>query len=112
VESLNLLDTKESTLEVELRILTKHSTAGWLLRDIIRHEQSEDEMWLPSKKKTDFELAQWFIEAKVPKDNIDKYLKQDSGPEDSTHKSAYRLFDTLDQWESGMGMKSWKEGFV
>jgi len=112
VESLNLLDTKESTPEVELPIPTKHPTAGRSLRDVIRHEQSEDEMRLPFKNKTDFELAQWFIDAKVRKDNIDKYLKQDLGPEDSTHKSAYRLFDTPDQLESGMGIKRWKEEFV
>jgi len=38
VESLNLMDTKESTLEVELPILTKDPTAGQSLRDVIRHE--------------------------------------------------------------------------
>jgi len=69
-------------------------------------------MWLPFKNNTDVDLTQWFIEAKVPKDHSDKYFKQELGPEDSTLKFAYRLFDTINQLESGMGMKSWKEGFV
>ena len=69
-------------------------------------------MWLPFKNKTDFELARWFIEAQVPKNHIDKYFKQELGQEESTIKSAYRLFDAVDKLESGMGMKCWKEGFV
>jgi len=73
---------------------------------------SDDEMWLPFKNKTDFELAQWFIEEKVPKDYIDKYFKQELWPKESTLKSAYLLSDTVNQLESGMGMKSWQEVFV
>ena len=71
-------------------------------------------MWLPFKNKSDFELARWFIEDKVPKDQINKYFKQELGPEESTIKSAYRLFDARDKLESGLGMNScqWKEGFV
>ena len=49
---------------------------------------------------------------KVPKDHSDKYFKKELGPEDSTLKSAYLVFDTINQLESGMGMKSWKEQFV
>jgi len=112
VESLNLSVTKESIPEVELPIPTKHPTVGRSLRDVVRHERSEDQMWLLFKNKTDFELAQWFIAAEVPKDHINKYFKQELGPEESTLKSGYRLFDTVDQLESGMGIKSWKEGFV
>ena len=112
VESLNLSDTEGTTPEVGLPIPTKHTTAGRSLRDVVRHERSEDKMWLPFKNKTDFELARLFIETRVPKDHIDKYFKQELGPEDSTIKSAYRLFDTVDRLESGLGMKSWKEGFV
>ena len=112
LESLNLSHTERSTPAVELPIPTKHPTPGRSLRDVVWHERSEDEMWLPYKNKPDFELAQWFIEAKVPKDHIDEYFKQKLGPEDSTLRSAYRLFDTVDQLESGMGMKSWKERFV
>jgi len=112
VDSPNLSDTEGSTPEVKLRIPTKHPTTGRSLRDVVQHERSEDEMWLSFKNKTDLELAQWFIEAKVPKDQIDKYFKQKLGQEDSTLRSANRLFDTVDQLESGMGIKSANEGFV
>ena len=69
-------------------------------------------MWSPFRNKTDFELARWFIEAKVPKDHMDRYFKKDLGPEGSSINSAYWLFEAVDELESGMGMKSWKEGFV
>ena len=67
---------------------------------------------MPFKNKTDFELAQWFIQAKLPKNYIDKYFKPELGLEKSTIKSVYRLFDAVDKFKSGMGMKSLKEEFV
>src|SRR5437879_5317961 len=112
VESLNLLDAEGDTPWVGLPIPTKHPTAGRPLWDVVQHERSEDEMWAPFRNKTDFELARWFIEAKVPKDHVDRYFKQGLAPEDSNIKSAYRLLEAVDELESGMGMKSWKEGFV
>lgn len=112
VESLNYSDTEESTPWVGPPMPATHPTAGRSLRDVVRHERSEDEMWLPFRNKTDFELARWFIEAKVPKDHIERYFKKDLGPQDSNIKSAYRLLDAVDELESGMGMKSWKEGSV
>jgi len=112
VESVNFSDIERSTPWVGLPVPTEDPTAGRSLRDVVRHERSEDEIWLPFRNKTDFELARWFIEAKVPKDHIDRYFKKGLGPEDSNIKSAYRLFDAVDALESGMGMKSWKEGFV
>jgi len=69
-------------------------------------------MWLLFRNKTDFELARWFIEAKVPKDHIDRYFKKDLGPGDCDIQSAYRLLEAVDQLESGVGMKSSKEGLV
>jgi hypothetical protein len=69
-------------------------------------------MWLLFRNKTDFELAGRFIEAKVPKDHIDRYFKKDLGPGDCNIQSAYHLLEAVDQLESGMGMKSWREGFV
>ena len=69
-------------------------------------------MWSPFRNKTDFELARWFIEAKVPKDHMDRYFKKDLSPEGSSINCAYRLLEAVDESESGMGMKSWKEGFV
>ena len=49
---------------------------------------------------------------KVPKDHMDRYFKKDLGPEGSNINSAYRPFEAVDELESGMGMKSWREGFV
>ena len=69
-------------------------------------------MWSPFRNKTKFELAWWFIEAKVPKDHMNRYFKKDLGPEGSSINSAYQLLEAVDELESGMGMKSWKEGFV
>lgn len=112
VESLNYSDSEESTPWIGPPIPTTHPTAGRSLRHVVRHERSEDEMWSPFRNKTDFELARWFIEAKVPKDHMDRYFKKDLGPEGSSINSAYRLFEAVDELESGMGMKSWKEGFV
>ena len=43
---------------------------------------------------------------------MDRYFKKDLGPEGSSINSGYRLFEAVDELESGMGMKSWKEGFV
>jgi len=112
VESLNLPDTDESIPWAALPLPMKHSTAGRPLRDVVQNERSQDEMWLPLRNKMDFELAWWFIEAKVLKDHIDRYFKKDLGPGDCNIQSAYRLLEAVDQLESGMGMKSWKEGFV
>ncbi|KAG0632957.1 hypothetical protein HOY80DRAFT_1006392 [Tuber brumale] len=61
---------------------------------------------------TDFIESWWFIEAKVPKEHIDRYFKNGLVPENSTIKSAYCLFHTVDELESGLGMRSWKEGLV
>ena len=105
-ESLNYSDSEESTPWIGLPIPTTHHTAGRSLRHVVRHERSEDEMWSPFRNKTDFELARWFIEAKVPKDHMDRYFKTDLGPEGSSINSAYRLFEAVDELESGMGMKS------
>ncbi|KAG0641167.1 hypothetical protein HOY80DRAFT_855915, partial [Tuber brumale] len=66
--------------------------------------------WAPFQNKTDLELAQWFIEAKIPKEHIDRYFKNGLRPENSTIKSAYRLFHTVDELESGLEMRNWKEG--
>ena len=112
VESLNLSDAEGDTPQVGLPIPTKYPTAGRPLWDVVQHDRSEDEMWVPFRNKTDFELARWFIEAKVPKDHVDRYFKQGLAHEDSNIKSAYRLLEAVDELESGMGMKSWKEGFV
>ena len=112
VESLNYLDSEESTPWIGPPIPTTQPTAGRSLRHVVRHERSQEEMWSPFRNKTDFELAWWFIEAKVPKDHMDRYFKKDFGPEGSSFNSAYRLFEAVDELESGMGMKSWKEEFV
>jgi len=57
-------------------------------------------------------LAQWFIEAKVLKDHIERCYKKDLGPGDCNIQSAYRLLEAVDQLEAGMEIKSCKEGFV
>ena len=112
VESLNYSDSEESTPWIGPPIPTTHPTAGRSIRHVIQHERSEDEMWSPFWNKTDFELARWFIEGKVPKDHIDRYFKKDLGPEGSSINSAYQLLEAVDELESGIGMKSWKEWFV
>ncbi|KAG0640123.1 hypothetical protein HOY80DRAFT_1000449 [Tuber brumale] len=113
VESLNLFEREDRLTDfVESRAPTKHHTAGRVLRDAVQRQKAEDELWAPFQNKTDFELAQWFIEAKVPKEDIDRYFKNGLGPENSTIKSAYRLFHTVDELESGLGMRSWKKGLV
>ena len=38
--------------------------------------------------------------------------KNELGPEGSSISSTYRLPEAVDELESGMGMKSWKKGFV
>ena len=43
---------------------------------------------------------------------MDRYFQKYLGPEGSSINSAYRLLDAVDELESGMGMKSWKEWFV
>ena len=43
---------------------------------------------------------------------MDRYFKKELGPEGSSISSAYRLLEAVDELESGMGMKSWKEEFV
>ena len=112
VESLNYSDSEESTPWIGPPIPTAHPTAGRSLRHVLRHERSEDEIWSPFQNKLDFELARWFIEAKVLKDHMDRYFKKELGPEGSSISSAYWLLEAVDELESEMGMKSWKEGFV
>ena len=89
-----------------------HPTAGRSIRHGVRHERSEDEMWSLFRNKTDFEHPSWFIEAKIPKDHMDRYFKKDLGLEGSSINSPYRLLEAVDELESGMGIKSWKEEFV
>ena len=112
VESLNYPDSEESTLWIGPPIPTTHPTAGRSLQPIVWHERSEVEMWSPFRNTTDLELARWFIEAKVPKNQMDRYFKKDLGPEGSSIDTAYRLLHAVDELESGMGMKWWKEGHV
>ncbi|KAG0644303.1 hypothetical protein HOY80DRAFT_1075254 [Tuber brumale] len=113
VESLNLFEREDRLTDfVESRAPTKHHTAGRVLRDAVQRQKAEDELWAPFQNNTDFELAQWFIEAKVPNEHIDRYFKNGLGPENSTIKSAYRLFHTVDELELGLGMRSWKKGLV
>ena len=88
VASLNLSDTDESIPWARLPLPMKHSTAGRPLRDLVHNERSEHQMWLPFRNKIDFELAWWFIEAKVPKDPIDRYFKKDLGRGDYNRRSA------------------------
>ncbi|KAG0132533.1 hypothetical protein HOY82DRAFT_606576 [Tuber indicum] len=106
VESDNFSETEGSTPWVGLPIPTEHATAGRSLRDIVRDETSECEMWLRFGTKSDFEHACWFIEVKVPKDHIGRYFRKGLGPESSSIKSVYRLLEAVDELESGMGMKS------
>ena len=111
MESLNYSDSEESTPWIGPPIPTTFPTAGRSIQHVVWPERSEDEMWSPFQNKTDLELAPWFIEGKVPKDHMDRYFKKDLGPEGSSINSAYRLLEAVDELESGMGMKSWKEGF-
>ncbi|KAG0131555.1 hypothetical protein HOY82DRAFT_607988 [Tuber indicum] len=106
VESDNFSETEGSTPWVGLPILTEHATTGRSLRDIVRHETSHDEIWVPFRTESYFELARWFIEAKVPTDHIGRYFRKGLGPESSSIKSAYRLLEAVDELESWMGMKS------
>ena len=58
--------------------------------------------------------ACWFWGPGGPVTNtnhMDRYSKKDLGPEGSSINSAYRLLEAVDELESGMGMKSWKEVF-
>ncbi|KAG0643365.1 hypothetical protein HOY80DRAFT_1094438 [Tuber brumale] len=113
IESLNLFEREDRLTDfVESWAPTKYHTAGRVLCDAVQRQKAEDELWAPFQNKTDFELAQWFIEAKVLEEHIDRYFKNGLGPENSTIKSAYRLFHTVDELESGLGMRSWKEGLV
>ncbi|KAG0644729.1 hypothetical protein HOY80DRAFT_1097389 [Tuber brumale] len=113
IESLNLFERGDCLADfVESRAPTKHHTAGRALRDAVQSQKAEDELWAPFQNKTDFELAQWLIEAKVPKEHIDRYFKNGLRPENSTIKSAYRRFRTIDELELGLGMRSWKEGMI
>ena len=112
VKSVNYSDSEGNTTPIGPPIPKIHITAGRSLRDVVRHAISEDEMWSPFQNKIDFELARWLIEAKVPKDHMDRYFKENLGPEGSSINSAYWLLDAVNELESGMGMKSWKEGFV
>ena len=111
-ESLNYSDSEESTPWIGPPIPLTHPTAGRSLRHIVRRERSQDGMWSPFRNKTDFELARWFIEGQVAKYHLDGYFKKDLDPEGSSINSAYRLFEDVDELESGMGMRSWKEWFV
>jgi len=99
VESLNFSDTDESIPWAGLPLPMKHSTAGRPLQDVVQNERSEDEMWLPLRNKTDFELAWWFIKGKVPKDYIDRYCKKDLGPGNCNIQSTYCLLEAVNQLE-------------
>jgi len=55
-------------------------------------------MSLSFKNKTYFEMAAWFIAVKVLKDNIDKYFKQELGPENSPIKSGIGFLILLISW--------------
>ena len=112
LESLNYSDSEESTPWTGPPIPTAHPTAGRSLWHVVRHKRSEDAIWSPFQNKRDFELAQWFIEAKVPKNHMDRYFKKELGSEGSGISPCYRLLEAVDELESGMAMKSWKEGFV
>ena len=113
VESLSFSDREDcSTDQIELPAPTNHNTAGRVLCHGVKYQKAKDELQKLFQNQIDFELAQWFIEAKVPKEHIDWYFKKGLRPENSTIKSAYHLLEAVDELELGMGIKSWKEGFT
>ncbi|KAG0641328.1 hypothetical protein HOY80DRAFT_999419 [Tuber brumale] len=100
VESLKLFEREDRLADfVESRAPTKHHTAGRVLRDAVQRQKAEDELWAPVQNKTHFELAQWFIEAKVPRSILIGILRMDWGPR------------TV-QLNPGLRMRSWKERLV
>ena len=69
-------------------------------------------MWSPFQNKGAFELGRWLIDANVAMDDIDRYFKEELGPEGRRISFAYWLLEAVDKWETGIGMKSRKKGFV
>lgn len=86
--------------------------AGAILYNAAHLPVAEDNSFGPFSTEFDFRLARWFIESRTPKEHVQKFFQEGLVPPDCTIKSAYTLFQKVDQMGFGMGTSSWKTGTV
>lgn len=72
----------------------------------------KDVSFAPFATESDFRLARWFIESRTPKEHVQKFFQEGLGPPGCAIKSAYTLFNKVDQMGWGLGTSSWKTGTV
>jgi hypothetical protein len=76
------------------------------IRDLLRNP------WYPFRNASEFKLARFFVEANIPWEQIDSFMKASLAPPDVYFSSAYTLRKLLDKMDNSLGPESWNQGDV
>ena len=76
------------------------------IRDLIQNP------WKPFRNVSEFKLARFFVEANVPWEQIENFMKASLAPSDVQFTSAFTLRALLNNMDNSLGPESWKKGEV
>ena len=68
--------------------------------------------WSPFRNASEFKLARFFVEANIPWEQIDKFMKASLAPPNVYFTSGYTLRSLLNSMDNSLGPESWKQGEV
>jgi hypothetical protein len=68
--------------------------------------------WYPFRNASEFKLARFFVEANIPWEQIDNFMKASLAPAEVYFTSAYSFRALLSNMDNSLGPESWKQGDV
>jgi hypothetical protein len=68
--------------------------------------------WYPFRNASEFKLARFFVEANVPWERIESFMKASLAPPDVYFTSAFTLRALLNNMDDSLGPESWRQGEV
>jgi hypothetical protein len=68
--------------------------------------------WYPFRNASEFKLARFFVEANVPWERIESFMKASLAPSDVHFTSAFTLRALLNNMDDSLGPESWRQGEV
>jgi len=68
--------------------------------------------WSPFRNASEFKLARFFVEANIPWEQINNFLKASLAPPKVFFTSAYTFRTLLNNMDNGLGPESWNQGEV
>ena len=76
------------------------------IRDLLRNP------WFPFRNASEFKLARFFVEANIPWERIEGFLKARLAPPEVSFTSAFTLRALLNNMDNCLGPQSWQQGEV